>query len=59
MKDRKIITTNDYPPIPIRKYDWSAIREDYDEGDIIGYGETGQDSIIDLLSQEEDHLNIM
>ena len=38
----KIITSYDYPPIPIRNHDWSAIRESYDEGDLIGYGKTNQ-----------------
>lgn len=48
----KIITNFDYPPIPIRKYDWSAYRDGYDEGDLIGYGETEQEAIYDLLIQE-------
>lgn len=50
----KIITRFDYPPIPIRKYDWSAIREDYDEGDLIGYGETEQEAIEDLKACENE-----
>jgi hypothetical protein len=50
---RKIITSQDCPPIPVRDYDWSASREDYDEGDFIGYGRTEQDAIDDLLEQEE------
>jgi hypothetical protein len=28
---RKIITSQDCPPIPVRDYDWSAVREDWDE----------------------------
>ena len=43
-----------YPPIPIRQYDWEAIREDYDEGDFIGHGETEREAINDLLRQEEE-----
>ena len=50
----KIITSFDYPPIPIRKYDWSAIREDYDEGDLIGYGETEKEAIEDLIELENE-----
>jgi len=50
----KIITSFDYPPIPIRNYDWSAIREDYDEGDLIGTGRTEQDAINDLVCQENE-----
>ena len=50
----KIITSYDYPPIPIRNYDWSAIREDYDEGDLVGTGRTEQDAINDLVCQENE-----
>lgn len=50
---RQIITIQDCPPIPIRYYDWAAIREDYDKGDLIGYGRTEQEAIDDLLEQEE------
>lgn len=49
-----IITSYDYPPIPTRDYDWSAIREGYDEGDLIGYGKTEQDAINDLVRQENE-----
>ena len=49
---KKIITSYDFPPIPIREYDWSAIRSDYDEGDLVGYGKTEQDAINDLINQE-------
>jgi hypothetical protein len=48
----KIITSYDYPPIPIRDYDWSAIREEYEPGDLIGTGRTEQDAINDLVRQE-------
>ena len=50
---RKITTSHDCPPIPVRDYDWSASREDWDEGDFIGYGRTDQDAIDDLIEQEE------
>jgi len=50
----KIKTSHDYPPIPIRNYDWSAFREDYDEGALIGYGKTEQEAIDDLLRQENE-----
>ena len=50
----KIITSYDHPPIPIRDYDWSAIREDYDEGDLIGTGKTEQEAINDLKIQEDE-----
>lgn len=56
MKKENIITTHDYPPIPIRNYDWSAVREGYEPGDPIGTGRTEQDAIDDLLCQEDDRL---
>ena len=49
---RKIITSNECPPIPVRDYDWSALREDGDEDEPIGYGRTEQDAIDDLLDKE-------
>lgn len=57
MKD-KIITSFDYPPIPIRDYDWSAIRESYDEGDLVGYGRTEQEAINDLKMQEDERNSV-
>jgi len=42
------------PPIPIRKYDWSAVRDGYQEGDLIGWGESEQAAIDDLLLSESD-----
>ena len=50
----RIITSYDFPPIPDRRYDSSAIREDYDEGDLIGHGRTEREAIMDLLNQEYD-----
>ena len=49
---RKITTSHDCPPIPVRDYDWSASREDWDEGDFIEYGRTEQEAINDLLEKE-------
>ena len=57
-KECKILTSYDYPSIPIRDYDWSAFREDYDEGDLIGYGETEQSAINDLIRKENERDNI-
>ena len=50
----KIITSYDYPPIPIRNYDWSAIREDYEPGDLIGTGRSEQEAKDDLVRQENE-----
>ena len=49
---RKITTSHDCPPILVRDYDWSASRQDWDEGDFIGYGRTEQDAINDLIEKE-------
>jgi hypothetical protein len=52
-----IKTHFDYPPIPIRSFDWSAIDDDtYDgtPGCPIGHGETERAAIADLLEQLEE-----
>lgn len=50
----KIYTTYVYPPIPLRNYDWSAVRDNYDEGGCIGWGTTEDEAIADLLEMEQD-----
>lgn len=50
----KIITNYDCPAISIRDYDWSAIRANYEPGDLIGHGKTKQDAVIDLLTKENE-----
>jgi hypothetical protein len=63
----KIRTSFDYPPIPIRDYDWSAIDEDtYDGAEDsktrcqIGYGATEAEAIADLMEiLEDDMLDIL
>ena len=32
---KAIITHFEYPPIPIRDFDWSAVRDGYDAGDLV------------------------
>jgi len=46
--DKKIVTSYVKPPIPIRGMDWQATYEGYDDGDVIGNGETEQEAIEDL-----------
>jgi hypothetical protein len=46
-----IITSHDYPPIPIRDVDWSAVLDNYEPGMPIGYGPTEEAAIDDLLEQ--------
>ena len=44
-----------YPPIPDRRFDWSAVDDDtYEGGAPIGYGRTEQEAIADLLEQLEE-----
>jgi hypothetical protein len=50
----KIITEHVYPPIPVRQFDWSAVRDGYEPGCPLGTGPTERDAINDLLDQEAD-----
>ena len=52
----KVRTHHEYPPIPIRSFDWSAVDDDtYDgEGCEIGRGATEEAAIADLLEQIEE-----
>lgn len=43
----KIITSNVYPPIPIRKFDWLAYYDDHETGPQ-GWGMTKEEAIADL-----------
>ena len=52
---KAIITHFEYPPIPIRDFDWSAVRDGYDAGDLIGRGKTEADAIADLLALEDEN----
>ena len=49
----KIITHYGRPPIPLTRFDWSAVTDDYEGGDPIGYGPTEQAAIEDLKEQLE------
>ena len=62
IKERlNIRTCFDYPPIPVRDYDWVAYFDDTYEppdvdgvgGDIIGTGRTEADAIEDLINLVE------
>lgn len=44
----KIITKFDPPPIPSRKFDWSAVYEDDLGESATGYGKTEKEAIADL-----------
>ncbi len=60
---RRIRTSFVYPPIPDRRWDWSAVDDDRYDGapdtkapfNLIGEGATEQQAIEDLLQQIQDH----
>lgn len=52
----KIRTSYIYPPIPDRRFDWCAYDDDTFDGPgcKVGYGETEQAAVADLLEQQEE-----
>jgi hypothetical protein len=50
----KIVTSYWAKPIPERKFDWSAVTEDYEPGAPVGYGRTEAEAIADLRDQLDD-----
>ena len=54
-KPRLDIHTNfDFPPIPDRRFDWSAVTGNYEGGDPIGRGASEDEAIADLMAQIEE-----
>jgi hypothetical protein len=53
MNERKIITRNERPPIPILTYDWVAFREGNEETGPFFWGTTEADAIAELKEYEE------
>lgn len=57
---QKIKTSFEYPPVPIRVFDYAAVTDDYDGAEDsctrcqIGYGKTKNEAIIDLIEQIEE-----
>jgi len=51
-KRASIITVYDYPPIPVRQFDWSAVREGYEPGMPIGRGRTEAEAVAELIELE-------
>ena len=58
-----IHTHFEYPPIPVRSFDWAAVTDDYDcdcdqDGLFstcpVGHGATEEEAIADLLEQIEE-----
>jgi hypothetical protein len=55
MRDRKIETSYQHPPVSWRNFDWAAWWDDLGADDSpYGYGATEQDAIDDLLDREDD-----
>lgn len=50
----KIVTQFVCLPIPDRRFDWSAVTDNYEGGDPIGYGSTEAEAIADLNEQLAD-----
>lgn len=53
MTSPKIITSHDYPPIPIRQFDWSAHYDGYEETGPYGHGPTEEAARQDLIENYE------
>jgi hypothetical protein len=51
---RKIVTNLDPKPIPMRNFDWLAVDDNYEPGDLIGHGTSELEAIKDLLEQIEE-----
>jgi hypothetical protein len=49
-----IVVSFMFPPIGSTYYRYSATREGYEPGDCIGYGETPERAIEDLMQQEHE-----
>ena len=43
-------------PIPLRQFDWSAVTDNYEPGDPVGYGATQNEAIADLLELLADRI---
>lgn len=50
--------TCENPPIPLRRFDYSVTKEDYDQGDHISYGETKEEALKDYLEYYSDKTGI-
>ena len=55
-----ILTSNPYPPIPIRYFDWSACTDNYDGApdapyQLTGSGPTKFLAVLDLYNSWDDH----
>lgn len=51
MTERKIIVEFGNPPIPSLNYDYNAVFDGYEPGDLVGYGATEEAAKADLLEK--------
>jgi hypothetical protein len=49
-----IITAHYQPPIPLRQFDWTAVREGREDGPV-GEGRTEAEAVENLLERESEH----
>ena len=52
MSTPKIVTWFEYPPIPVRNFDWCACYDGEEENGGYGYGRTEQEAIADLIEND-------
>jgi hypothetical protein len=51
---RTVHTFFEFPPIPIRTFDFGAVLDGYEPGAPIGWGPTEEQAIADLFEQMDD-----
>jgi hypothetical protein len=53
---RKIVTSNPYPPIPTRAFDWCAHYDGEEEAGNYGWGRTEAEAVQDFIANcKDDH----
>jgi hypothetical protein len=52
LQQQEIVTTCVRPALPIRNFDWQAVRKGAEPGDLAGFGATEQEAIEALLELE-------
>ena len=45
----KIVTHHEFPPIPVRSFDWTAHYDGFEEAGPYGYGKTEAEAVADLV----------
>lgn len=55
MTERKIIVEFGNPPIPSRNYDYNAVFDGYEPGDLVGFGATEDAAKADLIKKLEEY----